>query len=263
MKISFEQLMKMLDRGIIGVVKDPKPHFSFGFRGGSYLGAPGKDIFFALPNMTDAEKSIVAKKLASLYPKKPPSNHVKWAACIRYVYGCFEKQGCQRSGADKKRMEKENTDWSIPMKFMEEVAAEFKTSKNKYGLIIHYEMLAHRIGDRSVIEKDESKLPEMMKCYEKSQTMALRNKCWKHTFTPYYWAAGYLKLMNKKDDAVICYKKALKFMNKYCPDARPGYREKAKASLKYIKKHSSKSDWNSFYKWYKKSNNKCLKKVRI
>ena len=36
-------------------------------------------------------------------------------------------------------------------------------------------------------------------------------------------------------------------MSKYCPDAREGYREKAKTSLQYIKAHSNTDEWNEFY----------------
>lgn len=261
--MNFEQITSMLSGGIVGTVKPKTPaFFPFGFRGGAYLGAPGKDLYFALPNLSDQEFNQVAKQLAALYPKKPPTNHVKWAACIRYVYGCFEKQGCLRSDDDKARMVEEDPDWSLPITFMEEVAKNFALNKQHYGLVIHYEMLAHRWGDRSIIKNNPSDLETMLDLYRKAQELALRIKSWKHTFTPFFWAAGYLGEMNDPR-AVDYYKLNLKMMEKYCPDARDGYREKVRTSLRYIKKHLSNSDWKGYYAKYKKFNNRCLKKVRI
>ena len=264
MKISFIQLKMMLERGVVGVVKDnARPVFDFGFRRGLYLGAPGKDIFFTLPYLNDEEKEETAKIFASLYPKKPPSNHVKWAACIRYVYGCFEKQGCLRSKTDKKRMIKENSDWSLSIDFMNRVAKFFESNDNKYGLVIHYEMLAHRYGDRAIIEKNADLLVTMMDFYQKSSRIAMDIKCWKQTFTPFYWAAGYYVSLGEKEKAVKCHLKCIHRMEKYCPDAREGYREKAKVALKYIRKHSEKEEWLKFRRKYKKYKNKCLRKVKI
>ncbi len=264
-KITFCQLETMLDKqGIVGVVKDrTKPFFNFGFRGGLYLGAPGKDISFILPHISDNEKDEIAAMLARLYPKKPPSNHVKWAACIRYIYGCFEKQGCLRSVKDKKRMVGENTDWSLPIDFMSRVACCFEDNKNRYGLVIHYEMLAHRHGDRAIIDNDKSYLISMMQYYERSSKLASQIKCWKQMFTPFYWAAGYYKEIGEKRKSLDCYNKCIKRMEKYCPDAREGYREKVRTALKIIKKYSTNDDWRKFRRWYKKCRNKCLLKVKI
>ena len=264
MEINFNQLKMMLERGVVGVVKkNAKPMFNFGFRGGLYLGSPGKDIFFALPNLTEDEKEEIAKIFASLYPLKPPSNHVRWAAVIRYIYGCFEKQGCLRSKSDKKRMIEENSDWSISLDFMDRVAKYFELNNNKYGLVIHYEMLAHRYGDRAIIEKNEEFLIPMMKFYQRSSEIAMGIKCWKQTFTPFYWAGGYYGSLKKKMRAVECYMKCIRRMEKYCPDAREGYREKVKVALSYIKKHSDKKEWLNFKSEYKGYKNKCLRKVKI
>ena len=257
----FEQIVEMLNAGIMSVV-NKTPRFPFGFRGGNYLGCPGKDIYFILSDLSDEQFCCVAKKLASLYPQKPPNNHVKWAACIRYVYGCFEKQGCLRSKRDKERMVEENLDWTLPVQFMDEVSKYFKRFDNKYGLVLHYEMLAHRWGDRAIIEKNKFHLETMLGLYHKSQAMGRGIKSWKHTFTPFFWAAGYLASM-KDSKAVNYYKLNLKMMSKYCPDAREGYREKAKTSLQYIKAHSNTDEWNEFYVKHKKRKNKCLRKVRI
>ena len=260
---TFKQLNKMLDRGVIGVMKKPKPFFPFGFRGGAYLGSPGKDIFFLLSDLSDDQLDALARRLSELYPHKPPRNHVKWAACIRYVYGCFEKQGCLRSKKDMHRMVEEDADWSIPMRFMEKVKDYFVEKGNKYGLILHYEMLGHRWGDRSIIKKDKSLLGDMSECYKLAASLAKGIKSWKHTFTPWYWGGHYYYTVGDKDNAKIWYTKCLKRMNKYCPDSRDGYREKARTALKHLKSVSSESEWKSFCKWYKKSKNVCLRKVKI
>ena len=264
MEINFDQLKVMLKHGIIGnVKKNAKPMFDFGFRGGSYLGSPGKDLFFALPDLSDKEKDSIAKIIASLYPKKPPSNHVRWAAFIRYIYGCFEKQGCLRSKSDKQRMVEENSDWSLSIDFMNRVAVYFELNDNKYGLVIHYEMLAHRYGDRAIIEKDKDLLVPMMEYYQKSSEIAMNIECWKQMFTPFYWAGGYYGSMKEKEKAVKCYMKCIRRMERFCPDAREGYREKARVALQYIKKNSDRKEWSEFKKKYRGYRNKCLRKVKI
>lgn len=260
MNIKYEDLMKMVDRGIVGKVKNDTPFFSFGFRGGSYLGCPGKDIFFILPSLTGEQSSALAQRLANLFPKKPPDNHVKWAACMRYVYGCFEKQGCLRSKQDKQRMIKEDADWSMPLEFMEKVANEFRRSNNKYGLVLHYEMLAHRYGDRAIISKDNT--DKMLEFYLLSQSLAVKIKSWKHTFTPYYWAACYFYEIDDFDQSAKYHRLSLKNMEKYCPDAREGYREKAKKSFSHLKRCLPKNEYKKLAVKMRKCKNKCLKKVR-
>lgn len=259
--LSFEQIMSMLDAGIIGE-KFRHPPFEFGFRNGHYLGAPGKDIYWCLYEFTDEEMVKCANKLASLYPTKPPGNHVKWAACIRYIYGCFEKQGCLRSRADKNRMIEENPNWSKPTEFMDKVRKCFEKSGNNYGLILHYEMLGHRIGDRIIIDNDLSRTPEMILTYRKSQSLSKKVKSWKHTFTPFYWCAKYLFETGQKELAKTYYQKCLRNMEKYCPDARQGYREKATTAIRNYKACASREEYSDLKKWLASCKNRCLVKVR-
>lgn len=258
---NYEQLMLMLDKGIVSK-RASHEKFPFGFRGGHYIGAPGKDIFFVLPNLTERQIDIVAEKFSRLFPTKPPGNHVQWAACVRYVYGCFEKQGILRSDEDKKRMINEKQDWSLPIRFMEKTADFFNKNGNNYGLVIHYEMLAHRYGDKSVINKDVLLLDNMMYYYRKSHELARKIKSWKHIFTPYYWAGCYFYEMKQIDRSIECHRKNLRYMEKYCPDARDGYREKAKTSIKQLKKMMNKTDWEELYHWIRKCRNKCIKIIR-
>ncbi len=264
MQATYEQVLIMLDRGIIGKLsKNSKiKEFGFGFRGGKYLGAPGKDVYFILSLLDDDKSDYLAARIAEAYPKKAPNNHLKWAACIRYIYGCFEKQGCLRSKDDKKRMIEENPDWQVPITFMNKIAKQFKTSRNTYGLVLHYEMLAHRYGDYAIINNDNSHLNKMARYYEKSQKLSLKCKSWKHTWTPFYWAGHYFYEIGDSENAIKYHKLSLKFMEKYCPDSRPGYREKARASIKHLKKLMPEGDWKKTRKWLKKCKNKCLRKVK-
>lgn len=263
--LSYVQLLQMLGKGIVGVVDDNSniAGFPFGFRSGRYLGAPGKDIFFSLPSLSDVEFYELAVMLAKSFPMKAPGNHVKWAACIRYVYGCFEKQGCLRSNEDLKRMKNDDADWSLPMKFMDKVALEFKKNENYYGLTIHHEMLAHRYGDRAIIDRNKEILNTALKNYKLSYEYAKKCKSYKHMFTPFYWAGGYFFEMGMNDMAKECYLKCIKNMEKYCPDARGGYREKASMCLKRLSGMFDKSEKKEFMKWFKRRKNKCLKKVSI
>jgi len=123
---TFDQLVQMMDeRGIVGKVRK-KPQFKpykWGYRGGLYLGAPGKDIHYVLPDMSEEQMDIFVKKFATKYPKNPPGDHVKWAAVIRYIYGCFEKQGTLRSKDDKNRMIKAVIGTTHKTKIVENVSA--------------------------------------------------------------------------------------------------------------------------------------------
>jgi len=51
-------------------------------------------------------------------------------------------------------------------------------------------------------------------------------------------------------------------MEKYCPDARPGYREKANDSLKYIMRHLKLKEKKKYKKNIARFRNKCLIKVK-
>jgi len=261
---TYNQLLEMIDRGIMKKIgKKPKHKpFSFGFRGGLYLGAPGKDIFFVMPSLSEKQFVYIAHRLAKAFPRKPPGNHEHLAACIRYIYGCFEKQGCLRSKEDKTRMIDENPDWELHMKFMIEINSWFKQNRHTYGRVLHHEMLGHRYGDKAIIERNKSYLAKMINHYENAQRLALKCKSWKHTYTPFYWAAYYYYEMKEKEQCIKYHKLNLQFMEKHCPDARPGYRDKAKTSIVQLKKNMNKDEWKIMRKWIRKCKNKCLMRVK-
>ncbi len=261
---TYEQLLEMIERGVVKRIRKKPKHkpFKFGFRGGHYLGAPGKDIFLAMPSLANDEFVDIAHRLAGLFPSTPPNNHLHWAACIRYVYGCFEKQGCLRSKHDKRRMIEEDPDWQMPMKFMSHVRYKFRRNRNTYGRVLHYEMLGHRYGDMAIISNNNDYLEDMIKHYEKSQRLAVKCQSLKHTFTPFYWAAHYYFEVGDKESAAKYHMLNLQNMEKHCPDARPGYREKAVTSIKQLRACSSRHDWKKHQKWILKCKNRCVRKSR-
>ena len=79
-------------------------------------------------------------------------------------------------------------------------------------------------------------------------------------FTPYYWAFRYFEKFEDKDKTIKYVFFTFEQADLYCPDARPGYITKLQDCLKYIKK-CDKNHYKSIVKKYKKSKNKCLKKV--
>jgi len=178
------------------------------------------------------------------------------------VYGCFEKQGCLRSKKDKKIMINEDPCWNRPQRFMERMLLSFDENRCDYGKVLFHEMYGHRLGDKAIMKNDSSYLDSMLYQYVLAQDIGERIKSYKHTFTPFYWAACYFYEMNDKVRCVTYYKKGLNKMNKYCPDARPGYREKVLTSLRNLKKIMNKKEWNKYRKRYSTYTNRCLKKVK-
>ena len=158
-------------------------------------------------------------------------------------------------------MADENEDWSIPDRFMSLVYSYFNINNCQYGQIIYHEMKGHRIGDRLLISNNYRLQSEMLDHYKKAQSLAVKNKSWKHTFTPFFWVASYFEKFDKLL-AVKYHAKSLKMMEKYCPDARLGYRQKAIQSLRYLKRNLSKKEWGNTRKWLLKCKKKCLVKVR-
>jgi len=269
--ITYEQLLKLTSYGV----------FAMGFKGtsiqdkrleeckkidgamhrGIYTGSPGKDIYLMLPFLTDEQMEEIIKEILNNFPNIPPGNHVNVAACIRFIYGQFEKQGILRSKKDFERMKKEKLDWELPRKFLKLLYKEFENNNNFYGLSMLCEMEGHRLGDEAVIYKDKNKLKEMEETYNKSVAFAYKCKSYKHLFTPYYWSGSYFAKLGETKKAIKYYKLTFEQAEKYCPDSRDGYIYKLAICAKYIRDKDGKR-WNSFCKTYKKnSKNKCVKKL--
>ena len=227
--------------------------------GGFYIGSPGKDIFLMLEYLSKEQMGDVAHKLYEQFPVVPPGNHVNIAACIRFVYGQFDKNGILRSDKDFKRMKKEKPDWELPRKFLKLLYKEFENNNSNYGLSMLCEMEGHRLGDEAVINKDKEKLKEMKKVYDKSVSFAYKCKSYKQMFTPYYWAAMYFIKFGDIVNSIKYSKLMVKQAEKYCPDSRGSYIDKVVRCLRCIK-GGDKKEWKEFYKGYKKKiKNRCVK----
>lgn len=213
--------------------------------GGNYLGAPGREIFFCLPELDEHQWDELAEKHAKQWPTpkegqpyKTPGNHVGFAACIRYIYGQFEKQGIMRSKEDKKRMQRDGVDWTLPQKFIDTLREKFVANGCDYGMCITYEMEAHRIGDSAILAGrgvERAKLLDKM-AWTYIQSVKHAEKCnsYKQYFTPHYWAAKYF--MEADDERAKDYSvKAIKRAEDFCPDARGSYVSKLVDCAQYLK----------------------------
>jgi hypothetical protein len=261
--LSYDQLIELMSWGICSKKPEGRGPMDAAFNGGKYLGGPGKDIYFFLPKATEEQLSSLSKKVVEMFPTVAPGNHVGPAACIRYIYGQFERKGILRSNEDFERMRNEDLDsnWRLPRHFMQMVENEFVAINHNYGLCIHFEMKAHRIGDEAVINKDQVKLDEMESTYLKSVHYAYECSSFKQMFSPYYWASRYFMKFGDKKKALefsyICIKQA----EKHCPDARGTYVKRLVDCITYIKKYDPKN-WKSFNSTYKNNaKNLCVQKA--
>ena len=241
---------------------------SWAVNGGYYLGAPGKEIFFALQELDETQWDALAEKHSNQWPRplngepyKTPGNHVGYAACIRYIYGQFEKQGVLRSGEDKARMIRDGVNWDLPRKFMETLKGKWLEKDCFYGLTIAYEMEGHRLGDEAVISKDASKLNEMELIYLKSVEYAEKCNSYKQMFTPYYWATKYFIEMGEHDRASKYAVTTIKQAERYCPDARGSYVDKLMDCANYMKSNHPGA-WKKFVGRFEDNvQNRCVAKM--
>lgn len=206
---------------------------------GVYVGSPGKDIFFMLPHLNDKQLSVVAHSLCRQFPKKPPKVYANIAACLRFIYGQFEKQGSLRSEKDFDRMKNNMPDWSLSRKFIGLMEDEFSKDKNYYGLSMIYEMEGHRLGDEAVLFNDSSQIDKMENVYNKCVKYAYKCKNYKHLFSIPYWAYEYFKKFGDKKRAVkygeLAIKNARKHYLKYFPKGEKYYSKRLSDAFFYIK----------------------------
>ncbi len=222
--------------------------------GGVYVGSPGRDIYSMLPYLNDHQTKEISVLLCSKFPKKPPRTYANIAACIRFIYGQFEKQGSLRSDKDFERMKKEKIDWSLSRNFLKLVMKELKNRNNYYGLTMLYEMEGHRLGDEAVISKNRSKLEKMEKNYNKCVKYAGKCRGYKHMFSIYYWAYEYFRkfgdVKNSIKYAELSIINANKYYYKYFPKGEQYYSNRLLKAFKYIDKmeDSNKNKLRSFLK---------------
>lgn len=260
-KLEFDKLIELCSKKILSKVPKVSGPVKGAFNGGDYLGRPGKDVFFALPDLTDDQMDKLADVLSDQYPFVAPNNHVGYAGCIRYIYGQFEKQGILRSDEDFERMRKDGVEWSLPRKFMLILKNKFEEKKNYYGLCLYYEMEAHRLGDEALLRLDNDELLHMEVYYGKSVKYAEKCNSLKQKFTPYYWACLYFAKIKDHNRGLKYAKMTLERMDKFCPSAKQGYLVKAVDCAKYIKRsHSDK--WVKFrIELAKNTKNDCIRKM--
>ena len=209
--ITYEELKEIVlwgifNRNVKGIGCDTKDLELYSIigavHGGIYIGSPGKDIYLMLPYLDKEQMKETALILGKKFLKKPPTNHVNIAACIRFIYGQFDKQGILKSKKDFERMKKENLDWELPRKFLNLLYKRLEKDNNYYGLSILCEMEGHRLGDEAIINKDKEKLKRMEETYNKSVEFAHKCKSWKQLFTPYYWSAMYLIKFRDREKSI-------------------------------------------------------------
>lgn len=272
--LSYEQLIECISRGVIHKPPNKKPPknikpYPGAYKDGWYQGAPGKDIYFSLYEFSDDQIDGIVKATSLLFPKEAPSDHVGYAACIRYIYGQFEKQGILRSINDHRRMKEElkhgKIDWSKPRQFISDLQKEFMNQKNYYGMAITCEMEGHRLGDEAVVLKDKSKLNEMENMYLKSVKYAKRCKSYKQLFTPYYWSTMYFVKFKNKSKAHDYAISTIDMADEYCPDSRGSYKQKIIDCLDVVEKFGNWKSSKHFGRWLrsrrKKSKNTCVLKA--
>ena len=264
--ITYKQLLEIVSWGIFSM--DMKGNSVYDERlykikniegasyGGIYVGSPGRDIYYMLPFLREEEMKEVAILLCSKFPKYPPNSYVNVAACIRFIYGQFEKQGVLKSEEELKKMKESKIDWSLPRKFLKLLYNEMKENDNFYGLVMLCEMEGHRLGDEAVINKDKIKLDEMEKKYNESVKYAYKCGSYKHMFSIYYWMGKYFKEFGETDKAVKYFKlsiiKASKYYRKYFIKGDQYYSKRLSNSFDYIKKYDI-DNWENFKKKYKKN----------
>lgn len=251
----FDKIIKMLDTHGIGRDVDETQ--------GIYLGSPGKEIYEILPFLTPGQIEILAERVCSVFTRKKrlPKDHIKWGNFIRYIYGCFGKDGFIRSEEIYKKSLDSSINWKISMDFMNIVAAKFEQSNEKYGLMLHNEMLAHRYGDHALQTKNPEDIAKMETCYLTARSIAKDIGSSKHMFSPPYWAARYFYLLGDYEKSKTYYVKALRSMGRYCDSDREGYIYKAQVSLTHLKKMMTKEELEGVLSKLRSYKNKCLTKA--
>lgn len=280
--ISFSDLMEIVSWGVNArKVQKGKGSIELScYNGGHYRGSPGRDIGYCLPHLSKSQMMELARLFAKKFGKKPPSNHLAHAACIRFVYGQWDKQGSlfndtywyhslddvENLGLKKDayfyEMAKDPPNWTLPRSFMKMVMDNFREFGNNYGLAVSLEMEAHRLGDDALLTKSADKIEEMDKAYCDSVFFATKCRSYKHMFSPYYWDARYLMKLGQKQLAI---KRSINTINQgifHCPDRRKSYIEKFYHCAKYIKMNR-KSGSSLLKKIMKTKNIKDAPKVAI
>jgi len=207
-----------------------------------------------LPYLNKNELKETAILLGKQFPIIPPGNHGNVSACIRFIYGQFDKQGTLRSDQDFERMKNEKPDWTLSREFIWFLFEELRKNNNYYGLCMIHEMEGHRLGDESLINNDKNKLNIMEQNYFLCIEFAKKCNSWKHLFSVYYWAGEYFKKFGDEEKAIKYFKKSIlnaeEYYYKYFPNGDQYYSKRLLQSFIYIKNNDKQ--WKNFYKKSKK-----------
>ncbi len=260
--IRYDLLLQMISWGVPSKVPKAPGPIDGSFNGGKYLGAPGKDIYQFLPELTDKQMDEVADCLAESWKTKTGA-HVGPAACIRYIYGQYDKQGTLLSPEALKDMKKNPPDWTLARKFITILRQKFIEKDKPYGVCIICEMEGHRLGDEALLDHNNpDKLNEMEKVYLESVKYAHICGSMKQTFTPYYWAAMYFIQAGDNERASRYTGLTMEEAEKYCPDSRESYVDKIAHCIEYITQHQEPIPMRRWIRrWRTRAENPVIKKA--
>lgn len=239
-KYKLRYLLSLSDRGIVSK-KTSLPPFKRAIAAGLYLGCPGKEIFYGLNLLSRHGMERLAAVVADKFPDTPQRS-VHLSAFFRYVYGCFDKQGCLNGDDQAAAMIKEKRDWSKSDEFVDVLISSFKEISNRYGELISYEMKAHRVGDTVIIRNDMTMLPKMLLLYDSAGQIAEEIMARKNVCSAYYWAFRYLYYLKQPE----YYHYAMKFLNnveKYSNSST--IKGKVRATYNMLKSSLPDADWQN------------------
>lgn len=239
-------------------------------------GKVGTDIFNFIQKANEEEMKIVSDSLALIFPttayiqRNPQISHTPVCLLVRNIFGTLFKNGTlldvmhpDRKDAYKFNCERIK-DWEKSFIFSNMLEKSFIEKNNQYGLVILYEMLAHRYGDLATFsEAEERKLniEKMCQFYEKSYETCCVNKLVKQMFTPWYWGSLYLAKLGEKEKAIDWFKMFHKLADKYM-SSRESYLNKFNLSLSVMKSCMEESEWTVYLNKLKKNlKNKPIKRA--
>jgi hypothetical protein len=263
--ITYKELLKLVSYGIFSMkmkgtqVSDERlkecVQIENAMYKGIYIGSPGRDIYYMLPYLSKDQMIEVASLLAMKFPNNPPKrNHVNISACMRFIYGQFDKQGILRSEKDFERMKQEDLEWDLSITFLDILIKEFKNNKNYYGLTMTYEQMAHRLGDKAVLNDDKKRMIHMEKTYGKSLKYAYKCNSYKHLFSLYYYMGKYFLKFGDKENSLKYFRLTIdnvdKYYNKYYPKGDRYWSPRLKTIISYIEKKSDKKSWKELKRKY-------------
>ena len=259
--ITYDELKEMCTRKIPAKVpKEPGPFPGAAVNGGAYLGAPGKEVFAWLPFLSDKQMDEIAEIMTERWPVFTGA-HVGNAACIRYIYGQFEKQGALKSKEIFRKMRNDFPDWELPRKFIKIMEEKFKEKNKHYGLCILYEMEGHRLGDEAWTQRNKEKGREMEKTYLASVKHAHKCNSYKQMFTPYFWVSRYFSKLGDYEKSVYYAKKTIEEAEKHCPDKRESYVQKLRDCIDHVRSVEGRK-WKNWKKYCKRHiTNPCVIKA--